>query len=146
MRRLRMSVLAPLLLVLLAAGGDGDEEVATEREGVPTAPPTTLAALPDDIGEATVEIASGAFGVEELTLQENEPTLLHVVNNDDRAYRFRIVEDLVTATAIAPRATTDVGFTTPRANVYEGQLLPAAGEEVLDAVRVVVLGPGGVEP
>ena len=144
-RPLLWLILLPLL-VALAACGDSDEELATEREGVPTVPPTTLAALPDDIGEATLAITGGAFGVEELLLQEDEPTLLHVVNNDDRAYRFRVVEDLVTLTPIAPRATTDVGFTTPKANVYEGQLLPAEGEETLDTVRVVVLGPGGLRP
>ena len=142
---LRLVVLAPLLLGMLAGCGDEDEEVATDREGIPTVTPTAVAALPDAIEEATLTIAGGAFGVDELVLQEDEPTVLHVVNADDRAYRFRIVEDLVTATPIAADGTTAVKFTTPLANVYEGQLL-AAEDDVVDTIRVVVQAAGGVEP
>ena len=143
---LRLVVFVPLLLGILAGCADEEEEVATDREGIPTVTPTAVAALPDAVEEATLTIAGGAFGVDELVLHEGEPTVLHVVNADDRAYRFRIVEDLVTATPIAADGTTDVKFTTPLANVYEGQLLAAEGDDVVDTVRVVVQAAGGVEP
>jgi hypothetical protein len=143
--RLRRVLMLVALATALAGCGD-KEEVATDREAIPNASPTALAALPDDIEEATVLVESGTFLVEELVLSRGEPTVLHVVNADDRAYRLTITEDLVRPTLIAASGTTNVGFTTPDADVYEGQLLAAERDNVLDTVRVVVQAVGGIAP
>ncbi len=136
----------PLVLALLAACVGEDEEVANQRQVALRVTPTAIAALPPGIEEATLHIRDGQFGVDQLLLQEDEPTVLHVVNTDERAYRLRIVEDLVTATPIAPSTTTPLGFTTPDAGRYEGQLLAAEGDEVLDTVAVIVQSPGALQP
>lgn len=142
-RRWAPALLGLLLAVALAGCGE-EEEVAEPREAVPNVTPTALAALPEGVEEATLEIRDAAFGVDEVILQEAEPTVLHVVNYDDRTYLLRIVEDLVTATPIPAATTTNVAFTTPKAAEYEGQLLDAESEDVLDTVDVVVQAPGGV--
>ncbi len=126
--------------------GCGGEEIATERESTIDVSPAAIASLPEDIEEASVTVANGMFGVDVIRLLEGVPTVLHVTNEDDRAYRLQIVEDLVTAAPIASNATTDIEFTTPNAGEFEGQLLPDEGDDVLDTVQVIVRSAGGVQP
>ncbi len=138
------ALLAALILAVVALRGE-DAELATGREDVPETTPTALGALPEGVEEATLTVEGGAFAVDELVLQEGEPTELHVVNGDAVPYRLRI-GDLLTPTPIDANVVTDIKFTTPNANTYEGQLLPAEGDEVLDTLRVVIRAPGGVAP
>lgn len=123
----------------------GDESIATDREALPEAAPSSLDDLPDDIEEATLPIAGGAFEVDELILRVDEPTVLHVVNGDGRPYLLAI-GDLLPASAIAADGITNVEFTTPNVRTLEGALLDVDGEAVLDTVRIVIQAPGGVGP
>ncbi len=146
-RRARRPTLSMmLLLLLLLVAGCGRTEVAEDTLFIPDISPVAIVELPEGIEEATIDISRGGFRVTELVLQEDEPTVLHVANADDQTYRLRIVEGLVSATEIAADATTDIQFTTPNAAAYEGQLLAADGDQVLDTFRVAVIGPGAVEP
>lgn len=122
-----------------------DESIATDREALPEAAPSSLDDLPDDIEEATLPIAGGAFEVDELLLRADEPTVLHVANGDGRPYLLAI-GDLLPASAIAADGITNVEFTTPNARTLEGALLDVDGEAVLDTVRIVIQAPGGVGP
>ncbi len=131
-------------LVLLA--GCGETELATERVTVPDASLQSVANLPDANQEADIVVEGGAFSVPELILLEDEPTVLRVVNLDGEPYRFRIVETLVKVTELPANTAVDVAFTTPNANVYEGQLLSPDDEAVLDTMVVTVQAPGGVQP
>lgn len=134
-----------LPLVLLLIAGCGGEEAARDPVFIPDVSPAAIVELPEGFEVATIDIAAGQFGVAEVVLQEAEPSVLHAVNADDQSYRFRI-EDLVTTTAIAPEATTKIMLTTPNAAIYEGQLLDAAADDVLETLEVVVIGPGAVQP
>ena len=103
-------------------------------------PPEDVAAL--EAAEAPVEVTSlvvrdGAFALGRLVLREGVPTVLHVANGDDRAYRLR-TGDLVTPTPIPANDVTAVEFTSPVASTYEGELLAAEGDKVLATVPVVV--------
>lgn len=143
------SVLTVLLIGLTLSGcvvGDSDEETATERDGPLPVTPDALDEAPEGVGEATITITGGELVEELLTLQEDEPTILHVVNGDETAYRLWIGEDLVITTTIPAAVTTDVEFTTPNAAVYEGRLLAADDDTVLDTMVVRVQSPGAVEP
>jgi hypothetical protein len=115
-------------MLLLLAGCGEEEMVATERTAVPNASPTTLAEVPGSIEAVTVTVASGKFGVDQLTFQEDQPSVLRVTNNDATAYRIQIKPNLVIATSIPANKTTDIQFTTPKANTYEGDLLAADSE------------------
>jgi hypothetical protein len=54
---------------------------------------------------------------------------------------------LVTPTDIPASATTDVKFTTPNADRYELELLPASGSaDALDSIDVILQAAGAVEP
>lgn len=129
----------------LAGEGSDAAPTAALGETDPAPLPTAAANVPPESDVRAIAIVDGRFGVAELSLQQGEPTVLHVVNGDDRAYRLRI-RDLVTVTPIAPRAATTVEFTTPVVARYEGELLAADTDTVLDTVPVVVLGPGGIRP
>jgi len=137
-------MLVPLCLMLLVACGDEDEEVATDRLTVPEVAPGASDELPQGIESATVEITNAEFGVDELLLQQAEPTVLDVVNNDEEDYTLQI-GDLVGDTLIPAGTTVEVEFTTPTAETYEGRLLAADGT-VLSEMRVIVQAPGAVEP
>lgn len=148
-RRWTCATLLTVLLVPTLTGcsvGDSDEEVVTERENPALVTPSALVEVPPSTEEATIHIAAGPFGEELLILQEDEPTVLHVVNGDETAYRLWIGEALLTTTAIPAAAVTDVGFTTPNAAEYEGSLLAAEDDTVLDTVVVRVQSAGAVQP
>lgn len=133
-------------LIAAGCGGFGDDEVAEPRTGGVDAVPAELNKLPEGIEEATIAIANGTFDLETLYLQEDEPTVLHVTNQDSKAYRLEITPALVTPALVAASATTDVGFTTPLASTYEVHLLPESGNGILATARVIVQSPGGVQP
>ena len=143
LQRCAVCILGVLLgMTLLVACGD-DDDVATEREEIPAVTPGSNDEIPQGIEAATVSISDGAIGVDELMLQQGEPTELRIVNEDETAYTFEI-QDLVASTSIPASTTTDVGFSTPSAGTFTGRLLDADGT-VLDEFRVVVQAPGGVD-
>ncbi len=137
-------MLVPLCLMLLVACGDEDEEVATDRLTAPEVTPGAIDELPQGIESASVEITDAEFGVDELLVQQGEPTVLDLINNDDEDYTFEI-GDLVGDTPIPAGTTVEIEFTTPKAETYDGQLLAADGT-VLSEMRVIVQAPGAVEP
>ncbi len=138
-------LLLPLTLFLLVGCGE-EAKVAEPRTAVPNASPTTLAELPNAIEAVEVTVSNGTFGVDQLTFQEDQPSILRVTNKDNNAYRLQIKPNLVAATAVAANKTTDIQFTTPKANTYEGDLLAADSDKVLDTVDIVVQSPGAVSP
>ncbi len=138
---LRITILF-LLMVPLAACGSADEEVATDRTGVPDVSPRAADELPQDVETAELVIEDGDFTVDELIVHRGDPTELDVVNRDDQAYQFAI-KDLVTAQDIPAGETSTIGFTTPNAGTYSGQLLDPDSGDVLAEVSVIVDAAGG---
>lgn len=129
-------------VTILSACAD-ESEVATEAEGIPTATLTAIDEVPADIGAVSLAVSGGAVGTDELVLQQGNPTILHVVNDDDQPYRLRIGDALVNDVEIAAGDSTEIAFTTPKASTYDGKLLSMNGT-VLDEFRVIVQEPGGV--
>jgi hypothetical protein len=72
-----------------------------------------------------------------LTLIEGVPTVLHLVNADERDYLFRI-DDLVAAREVPANALSVVEFTTPSAGERQAQLLDLETEAVLATIPVTV--------
>lgn len=138
---LRIAILF-LLMAPLAACGSDDEEVATDRETVPNLSPEAADELPQGVETAELVIEDGDFAVDELILHRGDPTELDVVNRDDQAYQFAI-GDLVTAQDIPAGETVTIGFTTPDADTYVGQLLDPDSGDVLAEVSVIVDAAGG---
>lgn len=135
------------MLGLTAACGDEETTVSEDNPVVEGAPPTVGSGetISESTEEVTVRVTGGTVDTDRLTLQVDEPVVIHVVNEDSQEYRLRI-GDLVTETKILPAATTDVAFTTPNTAEIEGQLLPSTGDQPLDTFSVVVQGPSGNEP
>lgn len=140
---------AMLLAVALLAGACGrfgnEDEVPDTNPAVEGSQPTPGAALQEHPEEANLTVENGKVSEDTLTLQEDEPVVVHVVNKDATGYRLRI-PGLVTDTAINPSTTTDVSFTTPKVQSVEGQLLPASGDQAADTFRVEVQSPSGSAP
>lgn len=130
------------VMVPLVACGDEEEEVATEREEVPDVTPEAADELPPGVETAQLVIEDGDFGVDELILQRGEPTELKVVNRDDEAYEFSI-GDLVTPQEIPAGETVEIGFTTPDADTFTGELVDPDDGSVLSEITVDVQGAGG---
>lgn len=142
---LRLSILvAALLLVSTACMGD-KTEVAREVDKGEQASPTALAEMPQDINVARITIKDGAFSVEEVIVQQAEPSILNVENQDGRAYRFEI-DDIVAPTDVAANTTTRVAFTAPKADRYTGKLLAVDSDAVIAQITVDVSAPGAVAP
>jgi hypothetical protein len=139
-------VAALTLVALLATGCSRDMAVANDPTVPPAVSPVVISSMPNDIEAVSVAITGGRFGVDRIELLEDAPTVLHLENGDDTAYRLQIVPALVNPTPIPAKATTVVSFTTPNAAEFAGQLLGADSAEVLDTVRVVVRSPGAVAP
>lgn len=137
-----LRILALMLAIApLTACGSDEDEVATDREGVPEISPEAADELPEGVERVSIEIDNGAFGVEEISLHEGEPTQLVIVNGDDDAYVFAI-EDLVAEQDIPAGETVEIGFTTPDAGTYTGELRDTE-ENVVSDVSVEVTGAGG---
>ncbi len=137
----RIIVLIALLVPLVACGND-EEEVANEREEVPELSPEASDELPEGVETLTVEIEGGVFTVDEIVLQRGEPTELQIVNRDDTDYEFGI-EDLVTAQEIPAGQTDEIGFTTPDADTFTGELRDPEEGSVISELRVDVTAAGG---
>lgn len=145
-RRLILATGALLAAMMIAtACTDDDTEVATDPVRDPSASPTALAEVPASIEVAQVTIEDGSFDVDEIILQQGEPSILEVTNQDDRAYRLQI-GDLLAPTDIPQGTTTRVEFTTPSSDQYEGELLASDGDDVVDDVLVTVMSGGATSP
>jgi hypothetical protein len=146
-RWLRLTAMLLAVALLAAACGrlGGDDKVSDANPAVEGSQPTPGAALQERVEEATLTVENGKVAEDTLTLQENEPVVVHVVNKDTTGYRLRI-PGFVTDTTINPSATTDVSFTTPKATTVEAQLLPATGDQALDTFQAEVQAPSGSAP
>ena len=143
---LRTFVLLVASTLLLAACSDDSKE-SDDRDTFGNVTPEQRADVPVEVEEISVTIREAEFEVETITLQEDEPSIIHVDNTDTEAYRIQITPELVTPTDIPASVMTGVEFTTPNAGRYELELLPAAGsEEPLDSIDVIVQSPGAVNP
>jgi hypothetical protein len=136
----------PGLVVLLLTGCAREMAVATDPALPPAVSLAAISSQPNDIAAVTVAVSNGQFAVDDISLLEDAPTVLHQENRDEQPYRLQIVPALVNPTPIPAATTTIVSFTTPNAGEFEGQLRGADSAEVLDTVRVVVPSPGGVAP
>ena len=134
---------AALALILLVRGWNAGEDSAVGAAVVnPEVTPSGDAVVPDGLETARLTVKDGKFGARELILQDNQPTILGLVNEDGTAYRFQI-DGLIDPTAVAAGGETTIDFTDPDAGVYEGRLLPASGDTALATIRVVVQEPDG---
>jgi len=133
--------------LFLASGLAGADDAAAAGAPAPGAAPIPAAAhdAPAAARIAGLPITDGEFGLDQLALRQGVPTVLHVVNGDDRGYELRI-GDLVTPTLIPANQVTLVEFTNPTPISYRAELRPAGEETVLDTMEVVVLEPGEVAP
>ena len=142
----RTVILLAASTLLLAACSDDSKE-SNDRDTFGNVTPEQRANVPVEVEEVTIAISDGEFDVETITLQEDEPSIVHVENADGQAYRVQITPELVTPTDIPASAATDVKFTTPNADRYELELLPASGsDEALDSIDVIVQAAGAVQP
>ncbi len=103
--------------------------MAREHEVVPRVTPRALATAPEGIEETTLTIADATFETEQILLQEDEPTVLTVVNRHNGVYGLGS-EQLVDGEPIAAATTTRVSFTTPEVGAYAGHLLEATSDTV----------------
>ncbi len=145
-RYIPLSLIGILLaaLVLLPACGD-ESEVAEERDAVPDTTPVALDQLPEGVEVVDVVIQDGEFQTSEIILQEDEPTVLRISNQDDQRYALEI-GDILTPTELAPGEVTDIEMTTPLPEEYVGELLTEDEEEVVDTIPVLVVAPGRTAP
>lgn len=146
-RNLAMLIRVAMTLALagvLVACGDEEEDVATEDLNIPEISPESQDEVSQGVEEVSLTIVDGAFSEDELVLQQLEPSVVIVTNEDDTAYQFRI-EDLVSSQEIPASSETNVEFTTPNAGTYTGELLSEDGETVLAEITVDVVGTGGVD-
>ncbi|HEV2072778.1 MAG TPA: cupredoxin domain-containing protein [Thermomicrobiales bacterium] len=139
---LRASVLLMLAASLVACGDE--DEVATDQDAVPAASAEGVDELPEGLEAAILEIEDGEFDEDELTLQQGEPTVLQIVNGDDRPYEF-LIEDLVAVQSIPAGTTAQIEFTTPNPGDYAGLLLDPEDESVVSEVTVTVQDAGGLQ-
>lgn len=120
-------------------GGEGapaaNDAAGTLPEAVAAAEP--LVPLPSALDVTGAVIENQHFATEEIRLLAGIPSVMHIANGDDRAYRFRVV-DLITTTALPAGELTVIELTTPTTGIHEGQLLAADSDDVLDVVPVII--------
>lgn len=139
-------LIAIVLAALLVLSACGDEsEVAEERDAVPSVTPVALDALPEGVEVVDVLIQDGEFQTDEIILQENEPTVLRISNQDDQRYALEI-GDILTPAELEPNEVTTIEMTTPLPEEYVGELLTEDEEEVVDTIPVLVVAPGRTDP
>jgi hypothetical protein len=142
-------LIAALTLIAIAATAcePGGDEVSDDNPIVRNAPPsaTSGVAPPERAEEAALTIADGKFSDDRLTVQQDEPTVVHITNKDSQVYRVRF-GDVIAEEEIASAGITDVSFTAPNPVEIEAQLLEADSDKVLDTIQFVVRAPGGTEP
>jgi hypothetical protein len=143
--RILIVLAAGMLMLAACGGGDDDSKSAENRNNFGNVTPENRADVPPRVEEVSIKIQDGKIDTETLTLQQDEPSVLHVENADNQAYKIEITPNLVTPTDIAASTATDVKFTTPNADRYELKLLPASGTgDPLDTLQVIVQAPGAV--
>lgn len=147
-RRGLLPVVGALALIVVLSGCSvhGSGKSGHEQNAPVAVTPNAINKLPANIGEVTITIDNGKFGVGQVTLQAQGGSVIHVANHDATAYRLQIVPNLVTAEAIAPSTTTNVDFAASQAGTYTGQLLPQQGSTVLATVTILLESAGGVKP
>jgi len=106
-------------------------------------PEQNLAKVPPGVEAATLTNQGGAFLEHDLSFEVIQPTILNVVNRDDRGYQLQVVPNLVDPKAIAASATTHLDLTDPDAGTDEMQLLAADGGQVVARLSVDVETPQG---
>lgn len=147
--RMRLALIRSLAVVLCAVllvaacGDDDNDQVADPVEGDVIGSPTAAAGLEEDIEEIAIEIEGGELVDDEIELTEGRPTVMRVTNQDDEAYVL-VIDPLVSETTIPAGDDITIGFTTPAAETYTGELLPASGGEPLDTMRVLVNNAAGI--
>ena len=133
------------MLFVAACNDKGNAEVANQVNVSTNASPTSLGALPPDIQQAELAISNAQFDKNAVEFQENRPSMLLISNKDAVAYTFTI-GGLVNETPLPPGQITTVQFTTPVAQVYEGQLLGQGSPTPVDTIEVRVVSAGNVSP
>ncbi|HEU5434344.1 MAG TPA: hypothetical protein VFU81_21910 [Thermomicrobiales bacterium] len=131
-------------LAALALAGCGAMPPAAQRgDGATTAAAlgVSVTVVPGESTEplegAKLVVEGGKLSPTELLLKMTDATVLHVVNRDDTTYKIRI-GGLVDTTALAPKTTTILGFTSPDSGRYDGYLLSADGANTLGQFTVDV--------
>jgi hypothetical protein len=130
-----------LISGLTASGGDagtavtGEDAAEAPPEAVAEAEPLVPAPPARDVTGTVIE--NHRFVTDEIRLLAGIPSAIHVVNSDERAYRFYVV-DLIDPVPIPPLEMTVIELTTPTTGIHEGQLLAAGREDVLDVVPVII--------
>ena len=138
-----------LLLLIVAIGlilpacGDDDAAVARDKDLPLDLSPTALdgADVPEGVEDASLTVTNGQFKETELVLQVGQPTRLSIRNDDDMAYQFEIVPDLVDKSDVPANVTSVIDFTNPDAGTYHARLLDGDGITLRDELTVVVQTP-----
>ena len=130
-------------LFLVSELGNGADTTMDVPEAVAEAEP--VAPLPPVFETTGLVVEGGVFAADQLTLVEDVPTVLHLVNTDDQTYHFRI-NDLVATTVLPANELTVIEFTTPSGGVFAGQLLTLDDAAELDVLPVTVVPRAGDAP
>lgn len=117
-----------------AAQSDAD---ATEAAALGIAITVAPRESTEPLEGAKLVVENGKPSPTELTLNTGDATVLHVVNRDDAAYQLSIA-NLVDQTAVAPKTTTTLGFTSPDSGRYDGYLKSADGADTLGQFTIDV--------
>jgi hypothetical protein len=147
LRTFRLIAVLSLIAVATAACERGNDEVSDDNPVVQNAPPSPTAGVapPERAEEAALTIEGGKFLDDRLTVQQDEPTVVHITNKDSQDYRVRF-GDVVAEQEISSAGITDVSITAPSPVELEGELLGADSDNVLDTIQFIVQAPGGAEP
>jgi hypothetical protein len=95
------------------------EDAATNLTPIaPNVPEQDLADVPQGLEEASLTIDGGKFVDRGLSLQQNQPTVLRIINRDDQSYQLQIVPAFVDPTPIAASTTTQIEITDPDGATY----------------------------
>jgi hypothetical protein len=139
-----VGMMGGLATLALAACGEMPAQVGqqnVENGATAAALGISITVVPGEVTEplngAVLFVEKGNATPNQLTLNTSDATVLHVVNRDDQSYLFQIAS-LVDQTAIAPKTTTIVGFTSPDSGQYAGSLLSADGGNTLGQFTVNV--------
>jgi hypothetical protein len=142
-------VFALALAAILLAGCDFPPhrgKSAHEEQGPIQVTPNAVNKAPENLNEVTITVKDGKFVQDQIILQVQGASIVHIANQDSTAYRFQLLPDLVNPTPIGANGTTTVEFTTTSAGNFTGQLLPRQGTNVLSTINVRVQTAGGVNP
>lgn len=94
--------------------------------------------LPANVQAEALVVRDGEIVADELTLNEDIPTVVHVVNTDDENYRF-LIDELASAAPLPANEAIFLEFTVPSDGIYAGRLLAANDDQELSVVPVTVV-------